>query len=286
MEGLDRIAKKSSSRASGSKRRTPNKRWKAEFDRFLIPLLVDQVRKGLKCDKLFERAGFAFVAVAVNSRFKTEFNAKNIKKVRDLSGAGWDDATKTITLDPLVALAYVEAHPATKPVINKPIEHYEELRLICGEDNATGSYATSMFDDFGDKSDHGGNNMDNFDESPVDQPSDDDADADANSAPPVVSSPATSSTPRSQRSSRGSKNPSMMGDLIIMVGEMASAIKNPTHWSETLYAKVMEVDGFHKKKLVDAFYYLQLREVEARGFMVKDMELRKDCIEKYLSRMD
>ncbi|XP_039140442.1 uncharacterized protein At2g29880-like [Dioscorea cayenensis subsp. rotundata] len=301
MEGIERTTEKSSSKASGSKRGTPNKRWKAEYDAFLIPILVEQVRKGLKCDKSFKRAAFVFAAVAVNARFNTEFSAENvenhyrtlksryaeIKKVRELSGAGWDDATKTITLDPVVALTYIEAHPAAKAFINKPIEHYESLRVICGEDNATGVYATSVFADLGENSEHEGNNNNNFDEEPIEQPSDDDADA--NSAPPAVSSPvsipATSSTPRSQRSSRGSKNPSMMGDLIVVVGEMASAIKNPTHWTESLYAKVMEVDGFEKKELVQVFDFLQFREIEARGFMVKDMDLRKDWIETFLSRM-
>ncbi|KAH7658185.1 hypothetical protein IHE45_17G070600 [Dioscorea alata] len=69
--------------------------------------------------------------------------------------------------------------------------------------------------------------MDNFDEGPIEQPSDDDTDE--NSTLPVVSNPATSATPRSrsQRSSKGLKNPSMMGDLIVVVGQMAAAIKNP-----------------------------------------------------------
>lgn len=40
-----------------------------------------------------------------------------------------------------------------------------------------GAYATSMFADLGDNSKHEGNNMDNFDEGPIEQPSDDDADA-------------------------------------------------------------------------------------------------------------
>ncbi|KAH7669120.1 Myb/SANT-like domain-containing protein [Dioscorea alata] len=271
MEGIERATSRSSSRASGSKR------------------------------------AFVYAAVAVNSRFDTEFSAENvenhyrtlksryteIKKVRDLSGAGWDDATKTITLDPMVALTYVEhvlyanlflAHPAAKPFINKPIDHYEALRVICGDDNATGVYATSMFADLGDNNlENEGNNMQNFDEVPIQQPSDDDADA--NSAPPVLSSPASSSTPRSQRSSRGSKNPSMMGDLIVVVREMASAIKNPTNWTESLYAKVMEMDGFEKKELIQVFDFLQFREIEARGFIAKDIDLRKDWIEGFLSRM-
>ncbi|KAH7672132.1 hypothetical protein IHE45_09G033200 [Dioscorea alata] len=237
---------------------------------------MEQVRKGLKCDKSFKRVAFVFAVVAVSSRFYTEFNSENVENhYRTLkTGAGWDDATKTITLDPMVALTYIEAHPVAKPFINKPIEHYEALRVICGEDTATGAYETSVFAELGDNSEHENIRSDD--------------DADANSAPPVVSSPATSATPRSmsQRSSKGSKNPSMMGDLIVVVGEMADAIKNPTHCTESLYAKVMEVDGFDKKELVQVFDFLQFREIEARGLIVKEVELRKEWIENFLSRMD
>ena len=31
-----------------------------------------------------------------------------------------------------------QAHPAARLFINKPIENYKGLRIICGEDNATG----------------------------------------------------------------------------------------------------------------------------------------------------
>lgn len=111
-------------RAAKGKRGTPNKRWKAEFDNFLIPVLVEQANKGLKCDKSFKRVAFAHAASAVNTKFNTDFTAENvenhyrtlkaryveIKKARDLSGAGWDDETKMITLDPIVAFTYTEVY--------------------------------------------------------------------------------------------------------------------------------------------------------------------------------
>ena len=78
----------------------------------------------------------------------------------------------------------------------------------------------------------------------------------------------------------------MMSDLITVVGEMVAAIKNPTHFTETLYEKVMKVGGFEEDVLVNVFDYLQLRESEARGFIVKKMALRKLRIERFLSRME
>lgn len=96
-----------------------------------------------------------------------------------------------------------------------------------------------------------------------------------NSVPPVASSLAFSSTQKLPRPTKATRNTSMMSDLIIVVGEMAVAIRNLTHWSEILYSKVMEVEGFEEHVLVDVFDYLKIRENEARGFMVKKMPLRK-----------
>ncbi|XP_039138769.1 uncharacterized protein LOC120276102 [Dioscorea cayenensis subsp. rotundata] len=284
-------------RAAKGKRGTPNKRWKAEFDNFLIPVLVEQANKGLKCDKSLKRVAFAHAASTVNTKFNTDFTAENvenhyrtlkaryveIKKARDLSGAGWDDETKMITLDPIVAFTYTEAHPAAKAFINKPIENYEGLWIICGEDSATGSYATSLYSDFGEKTIGDENNENENSDSPVDQPNSDD-DGTGNSAPPIARSPATSSSMRSQRT-KGSKDIPMMVDLVTVVGEMAAAIRNPTHWSETLYSRVMEVEGFTEHVLEDVFDYLQERETEARKFMVKRLEMREAWVRKYLANL-
>lgn len=105
-----------------NKRSTPNKRWKPEFDNFLILVLVDQASKGFKCDKSFKRVAFAFATTYVNTRFNTNFTTENIenhyrtlkaryieiKKAKELSGASWDEENKVITLDPVVATTYTE----------------------------------------------------------------------------------------------------------------------------------------------------------------------------------
>ena len=67
----------------------------------------------------------------------------------------------------------------------------------------------------------------------------------------------------------------MMTDLKSVVGEMASTIRNPTHWTKILYSKVVEVEGSEEHVLVDVFDYLQMLESEAKGFIVKKMALRQ-----------
>ncbi|XP_039120400.1 uncharacterized protein LOC120256804 [Dioscorea cayenensis subsp. rotundata] len=142
-----------------ARRGTHNKCWKTEYDDFLIPVLVEQVKKGMKCDKTFKKPAFVYAASAVNARFKIDYTVDNvenhyrtlkarfceIKKAKGLSGVGWNNAEKIITLPAEVYQTYTEAHSATIPFINKPLTNYDGLCIICGDDNATGSYATSMF---------------------------------------------------------------------------------------------------------------------------------------------
>lgn len=79
MDGLNHVSDRSTSKFDTSKRGTPNKRWKVKYNNLLIPLLVDQDTKGLKCDKSFKRATFSYIALAVNVRFSMEFTAENVE---------------------------------------------------------------------------------------------------------------------------------------------------------------------------------------------------------------
>ncbi|KAH7663054.1 Myb/SANT-like domain-containing protein, partial [Dioscorea alata] len=251
--------------------------------------------KGLKCDKSFKRVAFSHAAKAVNEKFATDFTTENvenhyrtlkaryveIKKARELSGAGWDDENKMITLDPIVEYTYTEAHPAAKPFINKPIENYEGLKIICGDDNATGSYATSLYSDLGEKYGFEDNENDNNDSPTKQQHSE--GDGEGNSAPHVPSSPVTSSTFRAQRAKRGNNN-SIMAELVTVVGEMAAVIKCPTPWAEILYGKVMELEGFSEQTLEEVFDHLHEKENEGRRFLVKRIEMRRAWVERFLNR--
>ena len=124
MEGHDRVSDGAYTKLVGNKHGILNKWWKSGYDNFLIPFLVDQAQKGLKCDKSFKRAACAFIAVAINTRFKTDFNSEKVEnhyktfkscyaennKLKDLSDARWDDATKTIMLILVVELTYIEVN--------------------------------------------------------------------------------------------------------------------------------------------------------------------------------
>lgn len=122
MEGSNCPLDDATTKSLKAKQGTPNKRWKNEFDNLLIPLLVDQANKGLKCDKSFKQVAFTHAATAVNAKFGTDFTPENvenhyrtlkaryveIKKAREISGARWDAENKMITLDPIGTYTYTE----------------------------------------------------------------------------------------------------------------------------------------------------------------------------------
>lgn len=167
-----------------------------------------------------------------------------------------------------------------KAFINKPIENYEGLRVVCDEVNATGSYAASVYSDFGERSENEEFNMDNIESVPVNVS---DEEPDMNSTPAILNCPAMSSTIRSVRLARDENT--RMVDQISVMNRMLAALQNSTHWYEILYARVMEVDGFNCKVLVEVFDYLQEWESIAHGFMARDVDLRKDWINSFLTSM-
>lgn len=159
---------KMSVRNGSPKKGTPNKRWAPEFDDYLIPFLVEQAKKGMKVDKTFKKQAFTAAAAAVNAQFNESFipdnvvnhyrvlktRYVNICKCQSISGAGWDNENKIITLEGPTYHTWAQAHPHLKEFVNKPLKHYDEMKIICGDDHATGSYRKVIFEQFG------GNNND------------------------------------------------------------------------------------------------------------------------------
>ncbi|KAM0942947.1 hypothetical protein DsansV1_C13g0117101 [Dioscorea sansibarensis] len=141
-----------------------------------------------------------------------------------------------IILDPIVALTYIKAHSAASLFINKPIENYEGLKIIRGEDSARGSYMTSLFYEFKEKSkNEDNNNNENVESTQV-----------VNVSDTMVTSilPLQLLVARRRHQGRGPngqakrlKNLSMMGDLITIVGEMTAAIKKPNTLDEDLVSQ-------------------------------------------------
>ena len=80
----------------------------------------------------------------------------------------------------------MHSHLTTKPFINRSIENYKGHRILCGKDNAIGSYATFVFGDFGDRPGNEDANTDNIKLALAEHVNSDDDD-NGNFLPPVAS---------------------------------------------------------------------------------------------------
>lgn len=62
-------------------------------------------------------------------------------KLKQLSGAGWDEEKFIIVLDHEHYTNHIQDHKEDEPFLNKLIEHYGEMATIHGGSMATGQYA-------------------------------------------------------------------------------------------------------------------------------------------------
>ncbi|KHG30649.1 Leucine--tRNA ligase [Gossypium arboreum] len=66
--------------------------------------------------------------------------------IRDESGFRWDDNMKMISCDRATYDAVVMIHMKYEPILNKSIDHYDEMALVVGKDKATESFARTFAD--------------------------------------------------------------------------------------------------------------------------------------------
>ncbi|KAJ0981428.1 hypothetical protein J5N97_009683 [Dioscorea zingiberensis] len=104
---------------------------------------------------------------------------------------------------------------------------------------------------------------------------------------PLNTSPPSSNSVRPVREKKRKRegNTQVINNLIDVVEKVVDAIKNPTHWSELLYERVMELDGFPDGLLEDVLDHLQGHEKDARSFMVKKKASRKAWVQKFYMAM-
>ncbi|KAJ3681821.1 hypothetical protein LUZ60_014394 [Juncus effusus] len=114
----------------------------------------------MKSGQGFKNKALTAAVKAINNEFPdvqvSESNVSNhigtlknkwsqIKKLKDMSGNGWDDNEKKIIMDEAEYRTYVQAYPKEEPFINKLIEMFEEMFLVCGGEAATGMHGKSAY---------------------------------------------------------------------------------------------------------------------------------------------
>ncbi|KAK3158417.1 hypothetical protein QOZ80_2AG0136980 [Eleusine coracana subsp. coracana] len=130
-------------------------RWTPIMSGFILRWFVDLVGQGVKTDK-----GFKEVHVNNVARALTDFSGQEVSgtqvynhlrkwrqrwvkvcRLKDLSGANWDENTCSILLDNEHLLGHTKDHPKEAEFSNCPIENYLQMQIIFGNGQATRRFA-------------------------------------------------------------------------------------------------------------------------------------------------
>ncbi|KAH7666900.1 Myb/SANT-like domain-containing protein [Dioscorea alata] len=277
--------KKSTSRPSGTKRWTP-----AE-SRYFIRFMASQVEQGLKVDKGFKPQAIQGAIRAMKDMFGvmvTEGNVGNhlrtirkrwarIKKLKDMSGVGWDNNLKVIIMGEAEYRDYIQVHVQDEPYLNKPIEDYDLFEIICGNDQARGHYAIQS------DGTQIGTNMD-FETPPGPR-----HDASPSVNPQVGASEHTSAT-SPQRKKGKSKHKANTDDepireLATTINKAFESVRSSQSltFTKELSEECMKLKefGYSARQIRRVYEHLMMDDARARMFFGMGEEMRKDWLEEF-----
>ncbi|XP_077232157.1 uncharacterized protein LOC143866890 [Tasmannia lanceolata] len=136
-------------------RRKKNNSWNDDMDRHLIVAIQHQIAEGQKAPNGFKDAAYSGAAQEltivlkkqitkdhVKNRLKTmKTNYRFLNTIVNLSGFGWDPQLKKISIEEQVKNDYLARNPEHLCFFNNRWELYEEMKVVFGEDYATGEFA-------------------------------------------------------------------------------------------------------------------------------------------------
>ncbi|KAF8395743.1 hypothetical protein HHK36_019694 [Tetracentron sinense] len=149
--GMDHNALRT--RSDNAKEKGKYTSWTNEMDRCLTKILVEQAKKGNKIDKTLKSATYTAAVRALNDKFALDLTKEHIrsrlktwkkqyvvlKELLAQSGFEWDETRKMIVANDSVWNDYIKEHPDARTFRARLIENYDELCIIIGNYQATGS---------------------------------------------------------------------------------------------------------------------------------------------------
>ncbi|KAJ1278691.1 hypothetical protein BS78_04G097600 [Paspalum vaginatum] len=120
--------------------------WAPIQSAFMLSHLANVVASGAKTSSGFKKSHLNACAKAINEKFNSKYTGDQVKnhlktwsrkfqrlnKLKNISGAGWDEDNFIITLDEDHYNNYVAAHKSDAEYLNKPLEHYGLMQTIFG----------------------------------------------------------------------------------------------------------------------------------------------------------
>ncbi|KAK6137121.1 hypothetical protein DH2020_029130 [Rehmannia glutinosa] len=129
--------------------------WTPPMDRFLIELMLEQVRSGNRIGQSFITQAWNEMVESFNANFNSHHDREVLKNrykhfrkqyndVRILlqhGGFSWDEGREMVTAEDHVWDAYIKAHPDARSYRVKTVPCYHKLCVIYGQDKFDGSYS-------------------------------------------------------------------------------------------------------------------------------------------------
>ncbi|CAM0884818.1 unnamed protein product [Alopecurus aequalis] len=232
-------------------------KWLPHQSTFVLKHMASLIRTGVRTDKgfkevhlhacaktLFEHCGAEVTSTHVyNHLRKWRMRWIQVSKLRDLSGAGWDEETCTIILEEVHYRGHVSDHPKDAEFLNKPILNYVQMQIIFSYGLSTGKHAMGSGDPLGTPLPEDADTQES-DTIVIDGP---DKPADA----PILGG-------KRKRGALGNDEIQAFSSMTEPVKEVAAAIRDnkPTDLHPDLYAAVMDSVGFSEEALMLALGHL------------------------------
>ncbi|CAO1945313.1 unnamed protein product [Urochloa humidicola] len=294
--------------ANGAAANAPPMRWNNNTSGFVLRRMAQIVSDGSRTDKTYKDRDVNAVAKTLreysgvlvsptqvyNHLRKWKQKWAKIAKLKDLSGANFDDDSHAIMLEQDHFLGHCKDHPKDAEFLNTPIRFYVEMEAIFGSTLATGRFA------LGSSAPLGVNNADSvaakiegndftspsFDTKPFDtKPFD---------GKPYIDLGEGSKATTPQSGTAGVKRKrNFSEEEILMMTNMTDAVNNvanamiktgAAHVDPDLYLAVMETPDFSTEALIVAYTYLLENKAVATGFVTMSAEHRAVWLRTYLAK--
>ncbi|XP_077211403.1 uncharacterized protein LOC143890900 [Tasmannia lanceolata] len=302
---------------AGTTEKKSNVAWNGAMDGVLLAALKNQIAEGQKTGAGFKECAYNAVAHEVSDVLKktlTKDNVKNrlktlkttyrtLNSIINLSGFGWDETLCKISVDEEVKNDYLKMHPENQRFFSKRYPLYEEMKAVCDDDYARGeevrdrraapTQATQETPAGSSSTLPVG--VDDMDDSflrtpPRARPSSSTPAADASMGYSDSSPIRGPTSATGGKKSRKRPNAALLSELQVVsssINRVADAIisTGEVHSLPDLKDAVLNIGGFPRDDLLDAYVYLHGRHKEAEAFLSLDNMDRVSMLGRIMRRL-
>ncbi|KAJ0989639.1 hypothetical protein J5N97_007995 [Dioscorea zingiberensis] len=174
--------------------------------------------------------------------------------------------------------AFVEGHPKAKDYLNKPIPLLDELRLVCGDDHATGEFARTIFHPFGVPNpvlETQPEGVDTMESDPLDE----------NEQQEQPRSSTSNDNIRPPRASRTNNEDTIMNDISQSIGQMPASLKalKKKNWKEKLTEALDTLQGYSIEDMNTLYVTLRADRRLVEDFYMRKQSLREFYVNEFLA---